>query len=67
MVDLVEGILAAYGSEGAQMKLAWEQKQQALEQQRQEQAANPPQPQDIVIRHWVTGGKPVGTQAVEEP
>ncbi len=61
-MDPVEAILDLYRTQGAALKLAYEQKQQAEAEQRAALEANPPPAADVVLRYWRTGGK-----AVEAP
>ena len=64
-MDVIEGILNLYSTEGQQMKLAYEERLQAEAERKAWLKANPPRPQDIVIRHWRVGGKPVGARTGE--
>ena len=65
--DPVEAILDVYRADGAQMSLDYQALMQANAEQKAWQLQHPPEPQDIVIRRWRTGGKAVNTSTLESP
>lgn len=51
LVDL-ETLHDLYRSDGQRLKLAYEIRENALRERQAWLEANPPQPQDIIVRHW---------------
>jgi hypothetical protein len=59
----VEAILDVFRSEGPQLKAAYEEKLRVEAERQALLLANPQAPEDVVIRYWRRGGKPLPTPA----